>query len=461
MLVCVSSIAVADIIPVGKENNNLYYQVGGGSDFVLPPVSDTSTVRLNTDANLGLGNTCSVVNPALSIQNSINDINNSADNLEESIIASATGSIIQFPMYLLAQANPTAYNLLNNALISAHKQLDVSIKSCETIKSQVADGKNPYQEWGTISVNDQWKRHLTLVSSGNEDINQTKKEIDTHSGDDGLPWVQGTKETSGIHAGGINQPAIHVISDTVKAGYNALLNRDLQSDMDAPSTTSNSTLKEYFPNPKAATDWITNVVGDQVITTCGNDSCQKAQGSLVGHGLLPWVTSCQSNTENCTDTIRNEMSQLVTGNETITKENLEKVSANGIAMSPDVISFIRQMDSAEQLMIINKLSQEVALQRVIDKAFVAENILSTGAQVPVIESNHPAQVIIKQGITNLENDIRSLTFEGQIRKQSMSNTLSEVMKYGNQQQQNAMRVSPAASTTTLMENGAISATKGD
>ncbi len=449
--------AIAGVIPVGNDNNHFYYRVGGGADFVLPPVSDTTSVRYDSDVELGMGNSCSAFNPALSIRNSINDLKDSLDNLEQSIVASATGSLVQLPMYLLAQANPTAYNLLNNTLLSAHKQLDVSIKSCEAIKDQIANGQNPYQDWGTISVNDQWKRHLSLISSGGEDINHAKKEIDMHSGEEGLPWVQGKKEsTAGNYAGGKNQPPIHVIADTVKAGYNVLLNRDLQSEENAADTVSNVTLKHYFPNPKSAIVWMTQVVGDQVISTCHDENCKKAQGSLIGHGLLSWATSCQLNKENCADTIRADLSQLVAGSKTITKDNLEKVAADGIAVSPDVIAAIQGMDTLQQVMIINKLSEEIAMQRVIDKAFVAKNILSTGAQIPVIASNHPAQVIISQALANLDNDIRSLVFEGEIRKKAMSNTLYEVMSNGNQQQQNAMRVSPAVSSSTLMESGAIS-----
>lgn len=452
--------AYAEVIPIGNESNDLYYRVGGGIDFALPPVSDTTTIRLDSDADLGLGNSCSAFNPALSIRNSINDLKDSIDNLEQSIVASATGSLIQLPMYFLAQANPTAYNLLNNGLLSAHHQLDISVKSCETIKNEIANGQNPYQDWGTISVNDQWKKHLSFVSSGNEDINQTKKEIGIHNGEDGLPWVQGKKDNdSSTHAGGKNQPPIHVIADTVKAGYNTLLNRDLQSEDNAPNTSSNTALIHEFPNPKSAVTWITNVVGDQIITTCTDNSCKKSQSSFVGHGLLPWVTSCQFNEENCADTIRNKLGQLVNGNETISKDTLKKVSADGIIISPDVIATIRQMDAAQQVIIINKLSLEVAMQRAIDKAFIAKNILETGKQIPVISSNHPAQISINQAITNLDNDIRSLAFEGEIRKQAMSNTLSEVMKYGNQQEHNAMRVSPASSSSPLMENGALAANK--
>jgi integrating conjugative element protein (TIGR03755 family) len=445
----------SNIIPVGSGNNQFYYKIGGSNDFVYPPVSDTAVIRLDADVNLGMGNSCSAFNPALSITNSINELKDSADNLEQSIIASATGSLIQLPMYLLAQANPTAYNLLNNTLLSAHQQLAVSTKSCELIKDQISNGQNPYQDWGTISVNNQWKKHLSLVSSGNEDINHSKKEIDAHNGDDGVSWVQGKSDAGGLHAGGKGQPPIHVIADTVKSGYNAMLNRDLQSEADAPETTSNSTLKAIFPNPKSASTWVTSVLGDEVITTCNDDSCKKQQGSLVGRGLLPWVTSCQANKDDCIDTIRENFGNLVTGNEAITKENLSKVSADGIAISPDIISSIRVMDITQQKIIINKLSQEVSMQRVIDKAFIARNILAMGAQVPVIAANHPAEVVIGQAITNLDNDIRSLAFESQVRKQTVSDTLSETLKFSNQQQQNAVNIAPVSSSNPLMENGAI------
>jgi integrating conjugative element protein (TIGR03755 family) len=245
------------------------------------------------------------------------------------------------------------------------------------------------------------------------------------------------------------------VADTVKAGYNTMLNRDLQSEANAPDNTANSELRHFFINPQAAVAWITDVIGDQVVTTCNDDTCKKQQGSLVGHGLLPWVTSCKENEDDCADTIRDNIGKLVTGNQTITKDNLSKVSADGIAVSPDVIASIRGMDTTQQKIIIAKLSQEIAIQRVMDKAFVAKNILAMGSQVPVIAANHPAQVVIIQAITNLDNDIRSLAFEGEMRKKTVSDTLSQTMNYADQRQQDAMRVAPVSSVSPLMENGAI------
>jgi integrating conjugative element protein (TIGR03755 family) len=341
-------------------------------------------------------------------------------------------------------------------LLSAHKKLDISTKSCEIVKGQIANEQNPYQDWGTIAVNDQWKKHLSLVSSGNEDINYSKKDIDAHTGEDGVPWVQGNNDSDmGIHAGGKSQPSIHVIADTVSAGYNAMLNRNLQNQDNAPDNTSNSQLRHFFINPKSAVDWITNVIGDQIITTCNDDTCKKQQGSLIGHGLLSWITSCKENDNDCADSIRDNIGKLVTGNQATTKDNLNKVSADGIALSPDVIASIRGMDTTQQKIIINKLSQEIAMQRVMDKAFVAKNILAMGSQVPVIAANHPAQVVIFRAMTNLDNDIRSLAFESEMRKKTVSDTLSQTMNYADQQQLNAMRIAPVSSISPLMENGAI------
>ena len=459
LIVTLATQSYANIIPIGGESNKFYYRVCG-SNFSMPPVSDTRTTLLDTSSNLGLGYSCGAYNPALSITNSINNLKDSADNLEQNIVSNATGSLIQLPMYLLAQANPTAYNLLNNTLLNAHKTLDLSTKSCETVKSQIANGQNPYQDWGTLSLNNQWKEHLSLVSSGNEDINESKKAIEAHQGEDGLPWIQGKSSSdNSLHAGGQGQPPVSVISDTVKAGYNAMLNRDLQSNDDAPDNTTDTELKNNFPNPKAASAWATSVVGDEVITTCNDTSCQKAQASIVGHGLLPFVTSCQNNKDNCADSIRDELSQLVSGGETLTKDNLEKVSAEGIAISPDVIASIRSMDTTQQTMIITKLGQEIAMQRVIDKAFVIRHILVTGEQVPVIASNHPAQVIINRAIKSLDDDIQSLVFENDVRKRTMSDTISEVLKLGDQEQQDAMHTTPVSSNAALMEGGAMPASK--
>lgn len=451
----IPDVFAADIIPTGNANNLLYYKIGGGSDFALPPVQTTQTINLGANADLGAGYTCGAFNPVKSISDTLNNLQSSTDNIQQSILSNATGSIAEMPMYFLAQASPTAYNLLNNMMINAHNQMDVSTKSCEQVKAQISHGQNPYQDWGTIAVGDQWKKHLSLTATGQEDINDAKKEVDANAGNRGVPWVQGSQDNNGksFHAGGEGQPPIHVIADTVKAGYNAMLLRDLNDGSPAPQ---GGDLATQFPAPQDAQNWITNVVGDQTITTCNDDSCKNAQGGISGRGLLPWITTCgDSNKNYCADNIRTNLSNLITGQASITKENLEAVSASGLVISPQVVTAIRSMDSTQQGIIVNKLSQEVATQRVIDRALIARNILQTGSQVPVIASNKPAQTIINQAITHLDKDIQSLAFESQVRKQMMSDTVANILTYQASQQTAAMQVPKVAPAQPLMQNSAI------
>src|SRR3982751_17716 len=95
-LLCNSSIIFAsDIIPQGHDNNMLYYQMGGGSDFALPASSNNSTINLGAEADLSAGNTCGAFNPILSLTNTFNDLKNNMDNIEQGILSNATGSLAQ------------------------------------------------------------------------------------------------------------------------------------------------------------------------------------------------------------------------------------------------------------------------------------------------------------------------------------------------------------------------------
>lgn len=455
LLIGVSCVALANnIIPLGTHENNLYYKMGGGSDFTLPPVSDTTTMTLNAGADLSAGLSCGAFNPALSITNSMNNLKDEVDNLEQGIIAAATGSIAEMPMYELAKADPTLYHLLNNALLSAHKQIDLSVKGCQQVRNEIAHGKNPYADWAILSVGDRWKQHLALTAAGDEDINDAEQDVNEHAGDNGVTWVQGSEGVDGaLHAGGQNQPPIHVIADTVMAGYNALLNRaNLQDPSPAPTGTE---LSQAFPAPSDAVSWTTNVVGDAIITTCNDTTCKNNQGGLAGRGLLPWITTCHlPNQPDCTQTIQTNLANLVTAQTPITQENLDSVSAEDLIISPHVIHALQNMEPTQQKLLISKLAQEVATQRVVEKALLAKTLLQTGSQVPVIAANQPAQKTIQAATSHLNQDIQSLAFEASIRKQLLSNTLEDLMNY-QQQQQTATQQTQVTVSPLLLQNSAL------
>ena len=145
--------ANADLIPPSAGDNSLYYKIGGGSNYILPPVQSSNSIVLNTDADLGAGYSCGAFNPMDSIKNTFNNFKNSVDNIEQNTITNMQGSVAEIPAYMLAQADQNLYNMINNTLLGAHNQIDISTKACQQIKQEIAQGKNPYQNLINTSVN--------------------------------------------------------------------------------------------------------------------------------------------------------------------------------------------------------------------------------------------------------------------------------------------------------------------
>ncbi len=452
-LIIASPLCLANtIIPLNHSDNKLYYKLGGGSDFILPPFNNTQPIHFNAGANLNLGLSCQQFNPALSISNSINDLKNDATNLPQALVAAATGSLAAMPMYMLAKANPNAYHYLNNAILSANKRIALSVKNCERAQADIRQGKNPYTDWATLSVGDDWQQHLSLTASGNEDLNDAEKSIDQHHGDHGVNWVQGSKNNQGLlHAGGLNQPPIHVIADTMIAGFNAFLQRDLNDH--APAALD-SEIANVFATPEDAANWVTFVVGDQSITTCNDAHCKNNQASSAGHGLAALLLQCEGKiNHDCETTVRDQLAQLVTGTLPVTKDNLLAVSGNDLMITPEIISVLRHSNTTQQQLLITKLAEEVATQRVFEKALLARQLLRIGSQVPIILANLPAQKIIQHAIDQLTHAMHSINDEAMLRKQVMSQTFTHILNYQQTQQHQLhnVEVSP-----TLMNDSALS-----
>jgi integrating conjugative element protein (TIGR03755 family) len=233
----ISTTAYADLIPTADAP--WYYQLGGGQSVANPAYRSAHTIPLHVEADVGLGYNCGVFNPKLSITNSLNTIQHSFQALQQSIIEHATSAITTLPMYAISRADPALYHLLNNALLSAREDFNVSMKTCQQMQSEINKGQNPYQDWATLSLGDDWQYHMSLAAndktSSSSDINQVKTVVEQANGDNGVPWVHGVLVgRKGFYAGGKGQPPILVLHDTAIAGYNIILQMHRDYDDHVP-----------------------------------------------------------------------------------------------------------------------------------------------------------------------------------------------------------------------------------
>ena len=430
-----------------------YYQLNGGSDISMPPVSPTSSIHVGGNVHSNLGYTCNGFNPALSISNTINNIGGSIEGLKKSVIGSATTAVGSLPMYELEKMDPKLYNLIQNAMTGAQNRFNVSMTSCQQSLNQIKQGKSPYQDWFSISDSNGWMTHAKAAAEGQKvDINAARTDTTQKGPKYGVQWVH--KGPSGGSLG--DQVPIKVISDVAMAGYNILVDPSrLLDDHSAPPKADHPDVTFFWPTPEDAGKFAALVLGNITITT---QKSNQAQGTTAGVGLVPILTSCPGiakSDKTCVKTIRDNLAHIVASHDTPAPTDLEKIGANGLAITLRVIDGLRNLDKSGQALYINRISQDVAIQNLIDESLMLRRVLIAGSQAQVVQNLQPALNAVNDSIARLNKDIENLLFEHQIRKQMTSNTMQTLLAHMRGNEENAASQENQRHSGPVTHNGAV------
>ena len=291
-------------------------------------------------------------------------------------------------------------------LLQAEETMQLATKSCEQMEAEIAKGKNPYADLITLSKGNDWKLQMGV---GGNDAVTAKNAVETANGDNGVPWIGG-------QAGGSGQPVLEFTGDIVKAGYNIQMNRPITAAGPVlPAATTR--LTQIWATPIDARDWVVDVVGENIVTTC--DTCRK--DSIPGTGLLPKL-----NQEATAVTV--DIQNLVSGATPLTLANLDNVTAPGVAITRQVIEAIREMPASEQGLIMGRLVSEISTARTVEKALFARRLLLTGRQVPEVYATEVAREHADTSIVELDKEIENLLFETRVRKEVVSDTVSLLLQ---------------------------------
>lgn len=436
-----------DIIP---SDSSYYYKMNGGANFSLPPVTDQQSITIGG----GLGSqifTCSGFNPAVSLINGFNNLNNNLQAMEQSVVNNATSMAVGMGLAKLAAIDPSAYSFLENAFKSLYDTFTMSEQTCQQTLNSLENGKSPAQNWFSISDSQGWLNYSTANAQGqNVDVNQASQNLATNPAGAGVPWFH-TGQNSGGNTG--NQVPIEVIYDVVVAGYNIQVDtsRALDSEDPAPST---SPLARYWPTPAAAGNWANLVLGN--INISANPNTQK--GNQGGVGLVTLLNSCPQAANNnltCPNNIAQNLANIVQNEPVPQAKDLAAVSSYGLNVTPDVIGTIRNMPVEEETVTISKMAQDVAYQNLVDEALMLRQLLITGMETQQVQNSQAAVDTINQVLTNLQNDINDLRYESEIRSGTTSDTLQKVLQVQQGQQSGALVNQSNQTPPPAMINGAV------
>ncbi|MCH8073420.1 MAG: integrating conjugative element protein [Proteobacteria bacterium] len=383
------------------EDGLWYYEIGGAEAVSVPANPRVTRVTLGGSAELRLGYSCAAFDPVAAVSKGLNDIGAGVDNIMNAMTAAASSAIAALPALILQRANPGLYDLFQNALLKAEQTMHLATKSCEVMEAEIARGKNPYADLITLSKGNDWKRQMGI---GGNDAVTAKKAVDSANGDNGIPWIAG-------QAGGTGQPVLRFTGDIVEGGYNINMNRPIAASGPIPSASA-TRLSQIWPQPSAARDWVVDVVGENIVTTC--DTCRK--DSIPGTGLLPKLFQ-----EATTVTVA--LQNLVNGATPPTLDNLETITAPGVAITRQVIEAIRDMPASEQSLIVGRLVSEISTARTIEKALYARRLLLSGRQIPEVYATDVAREHADSSIAELDREIENLLFETRVRREVVSDTV--------------------------------------
>lgn len=409
----------AHAITKGPTEDSLwYYEIGGAEPVSVPANPSVVSVTLGGSAQLGMGYSCGKFDPVAAVTNTLNDIGAGVDNMLNAMTAAASAAIASLPALILQRANPGLYDMFQNALLQAEETMQLATKSCEQMEAEIAQGKNPYADLITLSKGNDWKLQMGL---GGNDAVTAKDAVETSNGDNGVPWIGG-------QAGGSGQPVLEFTGDIVKAGYNINMNRSITATGPVPPASA-TRLTEIWTTPTDARNWVVDVVGENIVTTC--DTCRK--DSIPGTGLLPKLNQEAT-------TVMTEIQNLVSGATPPTLTNLDNITAPGVAITRQVIEAIREMPASEQSLIMGRLVSEISTARTVEKALYARRLLLSGRQVPEVYATEVAREHADISITELDKEIENLLFETRVRKEVVSDTIATLLQRTAARRQSSLNI---------------------
>lgn len=403
--------------PLASDSELWYYEIGGAAAVSVPANAHYSRVGVNASVALSWGYSCGKFDLEAAVTNILNEISNATENLIAAMVGAAKAAIANLPAYILQRANPGLYDLFMNGLLKAEETVNIAFKDCQQMEQEIARGENPYDDWIRISMNHNWR---SKINGNNQttDIVEARDEVEDEGGDNGLPWIGGNQR------GGRGQEPIHLIRDTIQAGYNALLNRAV-TDTSAPTVPTSTTparMITLWSSPQSAQEWGNDILGEHHITTC--DNCSK--NSEPGAGLLYTIE------QNTADLVTH-LIDIVNGQVPLVHNQLEAVAAPGVAISPQVIRAVRRLSPGDQALTIGRLANEISTARELEKAMLMRRLLLAGRRTPEVLAADIALEEIDASIQELEQEIDNLAFEINARKMMVSHTAQALLRLDREQ----------------------------
>ncbi|HAK2952962.1 TPA: integrating conjugative element protein [Salmonella enterica] len=394
----------------GAIADSLYYQIGGGS-VITPALTRRNTQLLNMQVGWKADLMCGNFDIDTTVRNQLNGVTDGFKDLMGNVIQNATSAVASLPAMIIQRANPQLYDLLTNGVLQGRIDFDKSQLSCQKMAEKMTDFA-----YGSAWTQSAKAENYQSITTSEKDAVRAEKRMEQEAASKGKTWVGGQKR------GGSGQQSIKLVGDTTKAGYNILNQRNVTETGSVSGSQCQGEICRVWRKPEDAAKWMTRVVGEQTINVApDNDaggSSEQKSGAQAGVGLSPLIAEEQ-------EKIAQVMADLVNGNLKPTHENLAKASGGSLQLTRGVVEALR--DEPDASVLVQRLSGEMALARVMEQALMARRTLLAGMREPNIASEKEAQTQLNQTTLQLDQELNQLRLELEMRRMLADNASTSVL----------------------------------
>ena len=405
-------------------SGSLYYRLGGNGPGGRATNKNQLTAQLGIKDVLRYNYSCGKFDIGLSWTNVMNGIN----RLGQTVSGAVQAGISALPLYVLQRAQPGLYQLYQNYSAKADAMVAASMRTCEEMETMIAQGKDPYQDFVTISKSASWK---SKTQQGGDAV-QAKLDITKNEEhlSNGVNWVFGQT------AGGIGKAPLRPMRDLSVAGYNATINRatNTASNTQYASATEKSTrLVQAFKSPDELAAFTTQVLGDSQIYLCsGMSNCPSTSSTATASGLGPRLDAEF-------DFVAPRLTSMVNA-QSPSYADMAAVAAPGMTVTPQLLDSVRKLPPDTRALALNRLAHELAILRVVDKALVARNVLLTALSLPEAVAAADVSRDVHAKLDRLTRYIEDMMYEFRIRKEMTGESALAILDEAANRSGQALRV---------------------
>lgn len=219
----------------------------------------------------------------------------------------------------------------------------------------------------------------------------------------------------GNKVGGKGMPPARLVNDSVIAAYNLTMMQPTTANPGATYTASR--LAKAFVSPAAAAAYATDFVGDIEVASCAEAGCPR-KGTQTSVGL-------ERKVEDEIPIVKAQLATVLAATVPSTTD-LDAASAPGVLVTRDLVDALRALPTSERAIAVDRLGQEIALARTVDRALLVRQLLNTGQTIP---EALPDQVAgdLQTKVNQVNRAIDDMLYEVRVRKEVVSASASTLL----------------------------------